>query len=142
LKLTRDIRTPADPQDFESLYDRPAKPPRDFRVLEDGASTLLIFEFQDFSGALDRQPTVGYKAYFVPLSAASRVEIGGSETRKAALRIGRLCGSVSCSGKGEWIRLSSPDFAGEKGFFIAVGVNRRGVESDPTVAYPSPYGIT
>ena len=108
----------------------------------DGASTLLIFEFQDFSGVLERQPTVEYKAYFVPLSVASRESIGNSATRKAALRIGRLCGTVSCSGKGEWIRLSSPDFAGEKGFFIAVGVNRRGTESDPTIAYPSPYGIT
>jgi hypothetical protein len=141
-QTTRDIRTPADPQDFESLYDRPAKPPRDFRVRKDAGGTLCVFEFQDYSDAAERQPTVEYRAYFVAFSVAKGTEIGPLARRKAALRVGRLCGSVMASGRGEWIRTSSPDFvttAPNGGYFMAVGANRRGVESDPTIAFPSPY---
>lgn len=142
MKTLRDIRTPADPQDFESLFDRPALPPRDFRVTKDAGNTLCIFEFQDFSGTFDRQPTVEYRAYFVPLTAASVVEIGNSAKRRAAIRIGRLCASVTAGGRGEWLKMSSPDFVTtppDGGWFMAVGVNRRGVESEATIAYPSPY---
>lgn len=139
MRVLRDIRTPADPQDFESLYDRPARPPRDFRVSKDVGNTLCIFEFQDFAGVAERDSTVEYRAYFVPLSVATGAEIGNLAKRRAALRLGRLCGAVSSSGKGEWIKLSSPDFAGVKGYFMACGVNRRGSESEPTLAVPSPY---
>lgn len=138
----RDIRTPADPQDFESLYDRAAKPPLDFRVTKDAGDTLCIFHFQDFSGTLSRDPTVGYKAYFIPLSLASATEIAKLQNRLAAIRVGRVAASVSANGRGEWVKLSSPDFAGLKGHYIAVGLNRRGVESAPTIAFPSPYGTS
>lgn len=136
----RDFRTPADPQDFESLYNKGARPPRDFRVTKDAGSSLCIFQFQDFSGALDRDPTVGYKAYFVPLAMASVAQVGKPENRQAAICAGRVAAPVSANGRGEWITLSSPDFAGLKGHYIAVGVNRRGIESEPTIAFPSPYG--
>lgn len=139
MNLPRDIRTPADPQDFESLYDRPAKPPRDFRVTKDAGSTVCIFEFQDVSTPPEREPTVEYRAYFVPSSVATAAEIGNLQKRRAAIRLGRLCGSVTTSGRGEWIKLSSPDFANLPGWFMAVGTNRRGSESEPTLAYPSPY---
>ena len=137
----RDIRTPADPQDFESLYDRPAKPPRDFRVKKDATSTLCVFEFQDFAGIPEREPTVGYRAYYIPASVATAAEMGALAKRRAALRLGRLAASVSSSGRGEWIRASSPDYVDTTaaGWFIACGVNRRGVESDPTLAFRSPY---
>lgn len=139
MRQTRDIRTPADPQDFEALYDRPARPPRDFRVTKDVGDTVCIFQFQDFAGIAERDPTVEYRAYFIPLSAATISEIGILAKRQAALRVGRLCGSVSTSGKGEWVKLSSPDFANISGYFMAVGVNRRGSESEPTLAFPSPF---
>ena len=137
----RDIRTPADPQDFESLYDRAAKPPRDFRVKRDATSALCVFEFQDFSGIPEREPTVGYRAYYIPASVATAAEMGNLAKRRAALRLGRLAASVSSSGRGEWIKASSPDYvdATTAGWFIACGVNRRGVESDPTLAFRSPY---
>ena len=138
----RDFRTPAVPQDFETLYDRPAKPPRDFRVLKDGGSTLVIFEFQDFSGITSRDPTVEYRAYYIPSTITDRPSIGRMTNRVAALNVGRLAATVAATGKGEWLRVSSPDFAGQKGFYMAVGVNRRGVESDPTIGFPSPYGIS
>lgn len=136
----RDVRTPADPQDFESLYDRSARPPRDFRVKQDKLGSMVVFEFQDFSGIPEREPTVEYRAYYVPASVATATEIGNLQKRKAALRLGRMVASVSASGRGEWISTTStaiPDPVG--GWYIAVGVNRRGVESDPTLAYPSPY---
>jgi hypothetical protein len=137
--FVRDIRTPADPQDFESLYDRPARPPRDFRVTTDGVSTMT-FLFQDFSGIPERESTVGYRAYHVPASVATAAEMGQLARRRAALRLGRLVAEVSASGRGEWIRLASSDFpTATGGFYIAVGINRRGVESDPTLAYASPY---
>lgn len=139
LDAARDIRTPADPQDFETLYDRPAKPPRDFKVTKDAGNTICIFHFQDFNAPPEREPTVEYRAYFVPLSVASSSEIGNLQRRLAALRLGRLAARVSAAGRGEWIKLSSPDFANLEGYFMAVGVNRRGVESDPTLAFPSPY---
>lgn len=136
----RDFRTPADPQDFETLYDRAASPPRDFKVTKDVGNTLCIFEFKDFTGVSERDPTVEYRAYFIPISIAlTSREIGNLKKRLAALRVGRLCGSVSATGRGEWIKLSSADFANLEGWFVAVGVNRRGVESDPTLAFPSPY---
>lgn len=137
--LTRDVRTPADPQDFETLYDRAAKPPRDFRVKKDGGSTLVIFEFQDYSGTPERDPTVEYRAYFIPASAATLSEVGTLARRIAAVRVGSMAASVPASGRGEWIRTSSADFAGKAGYYCAVGVNRRGVESEPTLAYRSPY---
>lgn len=137
--FVRDVRTPADPQDFESLYDRPARPPRDFRVTTDKAATTLIFQFQDFSGIPEREPTVGYRAYYVPASVATAIEMGQLARRRAALRLGRLSAEVSSSGRGEWIKASSTDLpALPNGFFLAVGVNRRGVESEPTLAYASP----
>lgn len=139
MKFTRDVRTPADPQDFESLYDRPARPPRDFRVTKNAGNTLCIFEFQDFSSPPDREPTVEYRAYFVPDSVATAAEIGDPRKRKSAIRLGRLACSATTSGRGEWIKLSSPDFAGLKGWYMACGVNRRGNESEPTLAYASPY---
>lgn len=135
----RDFRTPADPQDFETLYDRPAKPPRDFRVTKDVGDTICIFQFQDFNAPPEREPTVEYRAYFVPLSVASAEEIGNLKRRLAALRVGRLAATVAAAGRGEWIKLSSPDFANLEGWFLAVGVNRRGVESDQTLAFASPY---
>lgn len=140
MRQTRDIRTPADPQDFETLYDRAAAPPRDFKVTKDAGATLCIFEFKDFTGVVERNPTVEYRAYFIP-DTITRAEMNDLRKRLAALRLGRLAASVSATGRGEWIRLSSPDFAttAYKGWFIAVGVNRRGVESDPTLAWPSPY---
>lgn len=131
---TRDIRTPADPQDFESVYDRPAKPPRDFRVTKDTGDHGRVFEFQDYSGTVERDPTVEYRAYFVPSSAATALEIGNLQKRQAALKLGRLAASVSATGKGEWIKYSSTDFGQTEGWFLAVGVNRRGVESEPTLA--------
>lgn len=135
----RDIRTPADPQDFESLYDRPAKPPKDFRVESDMATTVT-FLFQDFSGIPEREPTVSYRAYYIPATVATATEMGQLARRSAALRLGRLVAEVSASGRGEWIRRASSDFPTKTGgFYIAVGVNRRGVESDPTLAFPSPY---
>jgi len=142
LDTARDIRTPADPQDFETLYDRAAKPPRDFKVTKDAGNTICIFHFQDFNAPPEREPTVEYRAYFVPLSVASSTEIGNLQRRLAAIRLGRLAARVSAAGRGEWIKLSSPDFvttAPDGGYFMAVGVNRRGVESDPTLAFPSPY---
>ncbi len=136
----RDIRTPADPQDFESLYDRPARPPRDFRVKQDKLGTLVVFEFQDFSGIPEREPTVGYRAYYVPATVATATEMGQLQRRQAALRLGRLAAEVSASGRGEWIKTTTADIPDPiGGFYIACGVNRRGVESDPTLAYPSPY---
>ena len=142
MKFTRDIRTPADPQDFESLYDRPPKPPRDFRVTKDAGGTVCIFQFQDFSGTPERDATVAYRAYFVPASVATREQMGLLARRQGALQIGHLCATVPVTGKGGWITQSSPDqVATPGGFFLAVGVNRRGVESEPTMAFPSPYPI-
>jgi hypothetical protein len=138
----RDVRTPADPQDFETLYDRPAKPPRDFRVTKDVGSTLCIFQFQDYSGITDRDSTVEYRAYFVPSTVATLREMGTLARRRAAAKAGRMCASAPASGRGEWIKVSSADFAGLKGFFLAVGVNRRGVESEGTLAFGSPYGTS
>ncbi len=138
----RDVRTPADPQDFESLYDRAAKPPRDFRVAKGLTDTVCIFRFQDYSGIPSRDPTVEYRAYYIPASVATAAEMGLLVRRQAALQIGRLCASVPATGKGEWIEKSSPDqVAPGGGFFLAVGVNRRGIESEPTIAYPNPYVI-
>lgn len=130
----RDIRTPADPQDFETLYDRAALPPRDFKVTMDTGDSNRVLEFQDYSGVVERDPTVEYRAYFVPGSVATALELGKMDTRKAALRLGRLAASVPASGKGEWIKASSKDFRGQDGWYMAVGVNRRGVESEPTLA--------
>ena len=73
---------------------------------------------------------------------ATTTEMGLLARRRAALQIGRMCASVSATGKGEWLKISSPDqVATLGGFFLATGVNRRGVESEPTIAYPSPYPI-
>lgn len=140
--MTRDFRTPADPQDFESLYSRPAQPPRDFRVTKDVGGTLVIFEFKDFTGIPNRESTVEYRAYFVPATMATLTEMGALSRREAAVRVGNLAASVSAVGRGEWIKLSSPDYAGKVGFYLAVGVNRPGVESEPTLAFPSPYGTS
>jgi len=109
-------------------------------VKQDKLGSMVVFEFQDFSGIPEREPTVEYRAYYVPASVATATEIGNLQKRKAALRLGRMVASVSASGRGEWISTAStaiPDPVG--GWYIAVGVNRRGVESDPTLAYPSPY---
>lgn len=135
----RDFRTPADPQDFETLFDRAARPPRDFRVTKNAGNTLCIFALQDFTAEPERSPTVSYRAYFVPLSAAAANGLGTLATRLAAAKLGLLCANVASTGRGEWIKLSSPDYATVKGYFLAVGVNRRGVESEPTMAVPSPY---
>lgn len=134
MRTTRDIRTPADPQDFESTFDRVARPPRDFRVRKDTGDHGRTFEFQDHVADPARDDTVEYRAYFVPSSLATVAEINNPEKRRAALRIGRLAASVPTSGKGEWIKTSSTDFGQTDGWFLAVGVNRRGVESDPTLA--------
>lgn len=140
MRTTRDVRTPADPQDFESLYDRPASPPLDFRVESGLGGIVCTFKFKEFSGVPERTPTVGYRAYFVPLSVGTVEQMGTPQRRKAALNLGRLCCSVPTSGKGEWITLSYPDYTTVTGgWFLAVGVNRRGVESEPTLAFPSPF---
>jgi hypothetical protein len=140
LSPLRDVRTPADPQDFESLYDRAAKPPRDFKVMKGQSDTVCVFRFQDYSGTPSRDPTVEYRAYWVPSSVATAAQIGTLERRKAALQIGRLVASVPATGKGEWIEKTSTDqVASPGGFFIACGVNRRGIESEPTIAYANPY---
>jgi hypothetical protein len=137
--MTRDFRTPADPQDFETLHDKAARPPRDFRVKKDAGSTVVIFEFQDYSSISERDSTVEYRAYHVPASVATLREIGTLARRRAALAVGRLAASVPASGKGEWVKVTTLDFVGDSGFYLAVGVNRRGVESEPTLACPSPY---
>jgi hypothetical protein len=140
LKPLRDVRTPADPQDFESLFDRPASPPLDFRVKSGVGGVVCTFEFKSFSGTPERDPTVEYRAYFVPMSVGTREQLGTPQRRKAAMNMGRLCCSVTPSGRGEWITFSTPDYTTALGgWFLAVGVNRRGVESEPTLAFPSPF---
>ena len=140
--FTRDVRTPADPQDFESLYDRPARPPRDFRVKLDSTGAFLVFDFQDYSGIVERDPTVEYRAYYVPATIGTAAEMGNTKHRLAAFRLGRMCASTPASGKGEWISVPNSNynftFTKETGWFLACGVNRRGVESEPTLAFLCP----
>ena len=135
----RDVRTPADPQDFESLYDRPAKPPRGFSVTKDVGGTTVICQFQDYAEPASRASTSGYRAYFVPASCGTAAEMWTVARRAAAVKVGRLAASVPATGRGEWIKVTSVDFVGKEGFYLAVGINRRGVESEPTIAFPSPY---
>lgn len=139
MKTVRDFRTPADSQDFETLFDKAARPPRDFRVKKDSGGTLVIFEFLDYSSVAERGSTVQYRAYHVPSTVATLREIGTLAGRRAAFAVSRLAGTVPANGKGEWIKVSTPDFAGAAGFYLACGVNRRNVESEPTLAYASPY---
>lgn len=144
MKTTRDFRTPADSQDFETLYDRAAKPPLDFKVLPDTGASFVVLQFKDFSGVPERDPTVKYKAYFVPFSVATLRELGVSATRQAAIKLAKFAGEVSTNGRGEWLTVqvkSLPEYgpAPFGGYFLAVGVNRRGVESEPTLPYRSPY---
>lgn len=135
----RDIRTPADPQDFETLYDRAAIPPADFRVTKDAGSSLVIFHFKDWPAVPERTPTVEFRAYFLPATIATQTELGRLPVRLAAVRMGQLAASVPTTGRGGWSTVSSPYFAGRAGYYVAVGVNRRGVESEPTLAFKGPY---
>ena len=103
-------------------------------------SLSCVFRFQDYSAIPSRNTTVEYRAYYVPPSVGTAMELGQLARRQAAVQIGRLAASVPATGKGEWLEQSSPDqVATPGGFFLAVGVNRRGIESEPTIAYPNPY---
>lgn len=132
-QIRRDVRTPADPQDFETEVKRSPRPPKDAKWVSDAnGDTLKIFEWDEV-----RPDTVSYRIYFLSNSqfdalASYRGLLGG-------FRASRLVTSVSTSSRGESIQVPLLTFPVVKGvagstvngWAFIVGVNRFGDESDP-----------
>jgi hypothetical protein len=123
-----DVRTPADPEDFETTQSRGALPPVEFSIAS-GASANT-FTIRDRQYPAQRAPTVAYRIYFLPAAFAPGGVLTGVQ-RTAGQRVASLVAEVKAPGRGADLTVTDTQFVGQEGYYYCVGVSRRELESAP-----------
>jgi hypothetical protein len=129
--VIRDIRTPADPQDYETTESRGALPPVEFSVSTDpnfGVFNRLTIRDRQFPA--QRAPTVSYRIYFLPGEFAPS-GLGSAKVRTAGQKVASLVADVKAPGRGADLEATDLQFFGRPGYYYCVGVSRRGQETLP-----------
>lgn len=135
----REIRTPADVQDFQTSFQRSAKFGLDVTAWKDDAKKTFKVTVQDYLHEDGRFDTVAYKLYYFPYEVPSvNFNIGNASTAKAAAAAGRLIGSMDAHG-GDIVTFEYSIYYGRQGYYFVTGVNREGRESSPSTPVPSPW---
>jgi hypothetical protein len=136
--VIRDIRTPADPQDYETTESRSALPPVEFSVSTDpnfGLFNTLVIRDRQFPA--QRAPTVSYRIYFLPGEFAPS-GLAPSRLRVAGQKVASLVADVKAPGRGADLMVTDMQFFGRPGYYYCVGVSRRDQESLPEHVVKAP----
>lgn len=133
-----DVRTPADPEDFETTLSRGPAPPLDLqiRVAPDGQYVAFITEPELPQG---RHPAASYRVLYV----APGLAVKSGMTGRMLEAVGDLCEvAATIEGRFDGGRLKVPltGFAGKPGWFAVVTVSRIGLTSAPAGLARSPAG--
>lgn len=124
LGATRDVRAPADPQDFETGVSRIAPPPSEFVVVAGASSTSI--SVSDRIGVNGRSPIKSYRVYFL---AVPSISLSTAGQRSAAVRMASVVTELPASGKGLTLTANDTQFFGQAGHYFCVSVNQQGAES-------------
>lgn len=131
----KDVRVPADVEDFETTQSRSALPPVEFTVTADATTT--IFVIQDRQYPAQRAPTVSYRIYFLP-AAFAPTNVNTAFIRQSGSRVADLVTEVQAPGRGTALRTTDTQYFGQAGWYYCVGVSRRGLEAPPEHVVKSP----
>jgi len=128
MRAFRDVRVPADPQDYETTQSQIAFPPAEFSVTVGASSN--IFTITDRQFPAQRAPTVSYRIYFLP-AAYVPGDVLTSAQRIAGQRLALLVADVKAPGRGTVLLVEDTKYFGQAGVYFCVGVNRRDMECPP-----------
>jgi hypothetical protein len=124
---TRDIRTPADPQDKQTTDARSALPPVEFAVAAGADRNSL--SITDRQAVSDRASTVSYRVYFLPAKFAPTMNGVMATSRRAAQKVSNLVAEIAAPSRGTILTVEDTVNFGSAGYYFCVGVNRVGVEA-------------
>ncbi len=128
MKHYADVRTPADPEDFETTQWRSALPPVEFSAST--GATATTFTITDRQYPPERGPTVSYRVYFLPKEYAPSAATTALQ-RVAGQRVASLVAEVKAPGRGSDLTVTDSQFYGQQGYYYCVGVSRQGIEAPP-----------
>jgi len=127
----RDIRIPADPQDYETTESRSALPPVEFSVFADPTLGFLNrLTIKDRQYPAQRAPTTSYRVYFLP-SEFAPAGLAPGKLRVAGQKVASLVADVKAPGRGSDLVHTDIQFSGQPGYYYCVGVSRRDLEAPP-----------
>lgn len=136
-----DVRTPADPQDFETSVCRPPRRPRDFFVKRDSTGSGAIFTILDWQEPAARAKVSGYRVYFVAYSVGTYATIGNPLNNSGGFRMSNPVAEAPATFKGGKIEIANNTVANAKGWYYCVSLNRDGQESEPNGPVASPWNV-
>ena len=132
-----DVRTPADPQDFETTYSVTPLPPKDFRVTSVSGTTT--FRVLDRLAGEGKGAAASYRIYWIPSGLSPSGSVTEAE-RGALVRMGKLVATITATRKGDALSATASDMDGKTGKFLCVGANVNGEESPSSAIAISPWG--
>jgi hypothetical protein len=126
---SRDIRIPADPQDYETTESRSALPPVEFSIaVNPTLAPLNTFRIKDRQYPAQRAPTVSYRIYFLPSQFAPS-GLSPTKLRAAGQKVAYFVADVKAPGRGTDLTVTDIQFSGTPGYYYCVGVSRRDQEA-------------
>lgn len=135
--MRRDVRVPADPQDFETTLSRPPVAPLDFGVTASGEN--LIVQILEPSASETRVPNVGYRVIYVPRSFAPSGVISPAALL-AMVDVGDTVAFVPALNDGGRQQLSVAGRSADRGWYLCCAVGQRGMIGRPGGACRTPWG--
>lgn len=135
--MRRDVRTPADPQDFETTMSRPPVPPRDFSVAIEG--TDLVVSILEPTSTSSRPANVSYRVVYVPAALVPTGQIS-PRTLPALADLGDTVATVAALNDGGRQRTTISGRSTDRGFYLCCPVGQRGVVGPPLGACRTPWG--
>lgn len=134
--MRRDVRTPADPQDFETTMSRAPVQPRDFAVKADG--TTLILELLEPVCSPGHPVNTAYRVVYVPASLTS-----GNVVQPRALRalvdLGDTVAMLPAMNDGGRQRSAVAGRSADRGWYLCCPVGQRGVVGPPSGLCRTPW---
>lgn len=132
----RDIRTPADAQDFETSVSRAATPATEFNVTKGTTWNLVAITDRRYAGG--RSGTKAYRVYFLGTTYSPTINPTTPAYRQAAARVGTVVTEIPSLGLGTVLTYQDMKNFGAPGFYFCTAVNQRGQEgaAEQMVAAP------
>lgn len=124
----KDVRVPADVEDFETTQSQSALPPAEFKVAIGASANTFTITDRQFPA--QRAPTTSYRIYYLPAAFAPS-DVNRQVQRIAGQRVASLVADVKAPGRGADLTVTDTQFFGLSGYYYCVGVSRRDLEAPP-----------
>ncbi len=135
--MSRDVRAPADPQDFETTLSRGAVPPREFSVKREG--DVLVLEVLEATATPGRAANTAYRIVYVPRALAP---LGVLEPGKLGgmAALGETVAVLPALNDGGRQRTSVAGRSSDRGWYLCAPLGRTGGYVAPAGACRTPWG--